>query len=141
MASHEELLAEMPKLEKMSNAARLKLAKKRRALQMKRFLEMTRCSGGTQSKKKSSTKVNFEKCSLLHDAVQRNNMEEVEQLLKDGVCCNINNADGLTPLHRVSYQPLLYIVLWKYQTSGQLLLQQDIVNRLYLLLLHEIIRI
>ena len=76
MADHEELIEEMPKLEKMSNAARLKLAKKRRQRQLKRYTETERGRPPPGRSKRSSTRINFEEAALLHDAVQQNNIEE-----------------------------------------------------------------
>ncbi|XP_011409906.2 PREDICTED: protein phosphatase 1 regulatory subunit 16A-like [Amphimedon queenslandica] len=100
MADHEELIEEMPKLEKMSNAARLKLAKKRRQKQLKRYTETERGRPHSGKSNKTKTRINFEEAALLHDAVQQNNIEEVANLLAKGVTCSHSNADGLTPLHR-----------------------------------------
>lgn len=101
MASHEELLAELPKLEKLSNAARLKLARKRRQKQLKKYQETVRVTG-TQSnpQKKGPTRVSFSSNSVLHDLVLRNDVIEVKKLLSTGINPNISNADGLSPLHR-----------------------------------------
>ena len=83
MASHEELLAELPKLEKLSNAARLKLAKKRRQKQLKKYQETARITGSQGSvRKKTSTKVCFSSDSLLHDLVLRNDVIEGERNIK-----------------------------------------------------------
>ena len=77
MASHEELLAELPKLEKLSNAARLKLARKRRQKQLKKYQETVRVTNGQSVlQKKVSTKVSFSSNSLLHDLVLRNDVIE-----------------------------------------------------------------
>lgn len=78
MACHEELIEEMPRLEKMSNAARLKLAKKRRQKQLKRYTETERNRPHASGKKRTECKINFEDEALLHDAVQQNNVEEGE---------------------------------------------------------------
>lgn len=75
MASHEELIAELQKLEKLSHAARLKHAKKRRQKQMKKYQEWVRLDRqtlGSTVKKKSPPKVNFENGSVLNDLVSRN---------------------------------------------------------------------
>ena len=70
-------MAEMPKLEKMSNAARLKVAKKRRVKQLKLYVDTERSvNGSIPSKKKTPVKINFEDSALLHEAVQRNNLED-----------------------------------------------------------------
>lgn len=42
----------------------------------------------------------------------------VESLLKQGVSPNPSNADGLTPLHRVSYSLLAYIDRSNYNDKG-----------------------
>lgn len=79
MASHEELVAELPKLEKMSNAARLKLARKRRQKQLKRNQDMTRRereTGQYVDRRKSPNKINFVSEALLHEAVCRNDLSE-----------------------------------------------------------------
>lgn len=84
MASHEELISELPKLDKLSNAARLKQAKKRRSKQLKKYQEYVRQQralsstsvGGSIMKKRSSTRVIFEKGSILNDMVSRNELLE-----------------------------------------------------------------
>lgn len=85
MASHEELMAEIPKLEKMSNAARLKLAKKRRQRQLKKYQDCVRtekaasaASFSSQSVrvKRSQPKVSFVDQLLLQEAVMRNDLTE-----------------------------------------------------------------
>ncbi|XP_065916033.1 protein phosphatase 1 regulatory inhibitor subunit 16B-like [Dysidea avara] len=110
MASHEELIAEMPKLEKLSNAQRLKHAKKRRQKQLKKWQETER--GLRQSVAQSvvindpsirrSTRqrlVNFDEDAMLRDAINRNDAEEVRYYLESEVDPNISNADGLSSLH------------------------------------------
>lgn len=76
MASHEELVAELPKLERLSNAARLKLAKKRRLKQLKRYQEFTRVTRQVSRSDRPSGRVNFAQNSLLQDAVSRNDTLE-----------------------------------------------------------------
>lgn len=76
MATHEELVAELPKLEKLSNAARLKLAKKRRVKQLKKFQEYTRVSRQMSRSERTATKINFAQNALLHDAVTRDDVTE-----------------------------------------------------------------
>lgn len=83
MASHEELVAEIPKLEKMSNAARLKLAKKRRQRQLKKYQELVRTqrtTSGLSSQsvrvKRSPPKISFVESFLLQEAVVRNDLGE-----------------------------------------------------------------
>ena len=77
MASHEELVAELPRLEKLSNAARLKHARKRRQKQLKKFQELLRQDRqtvGVSLRKRTPPKVNFEEGALLCDFVSRNDI-------------------------------------------------------------------
>lgn len=77
MASHDELVAELPKLEKLSNAARLKHARKRRQRQLKKFqeqLRLDRQTVGYSLKKRTPQKINFEEGALLCDFVSRNDI-------------------------------------------------------------------
>lgn len=74
MASHEELVAELQKLEKLSHAARLKHAKKRRLKQLKKYQEWVRFdrqTSATISKKRSANVIGFEDSSVLNDLVSR----------------------------------------------------------------------
>ena len=77
MASHEELIAEMDKLEKLSHTARLKLAKKRRMKQLKKFQEWVRVDRqtvGSITQKRGTPVISFENGSLLNDLVSRNDL-------------------------------------------------------------------
>lgn len=85
MASHEELLAEMPKLEKLSNAQRLKHAKKRRQRQLKRWQETERTLrqshlsiSSEASIRRASRKilVTFDEDARLRDAINRKDADE-----------------------------------------------------------------
>lgn len=80
MASHEELLAELPKLDKMSHAKRQKFAKRRREEQLKKykatFVSMIR-------KKKTPTKISFEINALLIDLISRNDPKAGELAVHD----------------------------------------------------------
>lgn len=83
MASHEELVAEIPKLERMSNAARLKLAKKRRQRQLKKYQDLVRFERSTSRQssqsvrvQRSPSKVSFVDTFLLQEAVMRNDLGE-----------------------------------------------------------------
>ena len=91
MTSHEELIGELPRLDRLSNAARLKHAKKRRVKQIKRYQEYVRqqralaatsstsVSGGNAKKKRATTRVAFEEGSILNDMVSRNELIEGER--------------------------------------------------------------
>ena len=77
MASHEELVAELQKLEKLSHAARLKHAKKRRLKQLKKYQEWVRYdrqTSGTVARKRTAVKINFENSAVLTDLVSRNDL-------------------------------------------------------------------
>ena len=77
MASHEELLTEMPKLEKLSNAARLKHAKKRRQKQLKKWqewLRVERATNGTSQRRKCEQQIGFQQEAVLNDLVARNDI-------------------------------------------------------------------
>lgn len=77
MASHEELVAELVKLEKLSHAARLKHAKKRRQKQLKKYQECLRFDRQTSqrtSKKRTPSKIDFENSAVLNDLVSRNDL-------------------------------------------------------------------
>ena len=77
--SHDELVDELPKLEKLSNAARLKHAKKRRQKQLKRWQDWLRQErgsrvGSTILRKQSPPKIDFEKPAQLAEMVSRNDI-------------------------------------------------------------------
>ncbi len=80
--SHEELARELPSLEKLSNAARQKLAKKRRTKQLKKFNDLLRlqrqtsagAGAGSMLKRNSPTKIIIESGAVLNDMVARNDI-------------------------------------------------------------------
>jgi protein phosphatase 1 regulatory subunit 16A len=87
MADHSELVSEMPVLEKLSTQERLKLARKRRSQQLKKWSQREK---EFNSKRKKSTevikingqkeyKVHFVPSVMLLEAAARNDVEE-------GVC-------------------------------------------------------
>lgn len=89
MASHEELVAEMQKLEKLSHAARLKHAKKRRLKQLKKFQDWVRVDKqtvGSISKKRVAPVINFENGSLLNDLVSRNDLIGGKECILGDIC-------------------------------------------------------
>ncbi len=110
MTSHDELVAEMASLERMSVQDRLKLARKRRAAQLKRwtasdkeFIKKSRKSGigrlGQENIKKGR-RIHFAHNIQLLEAAARGDIDEVRSLLESGVNPNIGNEDGLTALHQ-----------------------------------------
>lgn len=85
MATHQELVSELPKLDKLSNAARLKHAKKRRLKQLKRYQEYVRqqralasipSTAGNIMKRRNAPRLTFEDGSILSDMVSRNELLE-----------------------------------------------------------------
>ncbi len=77
MASHEELVAELEKLEKLSHAARLKHAKKRRQKQLKKYQDLVRTDRqtlGSVTKKRTPPVISFENSAVLNDLVARNDI-------------------------------------------------------------------
>ncbi|XP_015785680.1 protein phosphatase 1 regulatory subunit 16A [Tetranychus urticae] len=110
MCEHAELVAEMPVLEKMSTQERLKLARKRRMQQLKKwnlrekdfnYKKKTNDTYGRRNKgKKTDYKVHFVPSVMLLEAAARNDVEEVRRLLMLGVSPDSTNEDGLTALHQ-----------------------------------------
>lgn len=78
MASHEELISELPKLDKLSNAARLKAAKTRRRKQLKKYQDWVRqeraSNGASFMKKRGPCRVVLEDGAMLSDMVSRNDI-------------------------------------------------------------------
>ncbi|XP_064641758.1 protein phosphatase 1 regulatory subunit 16A-like isoform X2 [Lineus longissimus] len=113
---HNELMAELPLMEKMSTQERLKLAKKRRSQQLKRWGQYEKAlEKETVKKRKSSQSNNFVKKPkktgnkghiqfianiMLLEAASRNDIEEVQHLLNANVSPDVTNEDGLTALHQ-----------------------------------------
>jgi protein phosphatase 1 regulatory subunit 16A len=73
MASHEELLSELPRLEKLSHAQRLKRAKKRREEQLKKY--RATLVDMVKRKKKTPAKISFEINAVLLDLISRNDVK------------------------------------------------------------------
>ena len=91
MADHEELVAEMASVEKMSIADRLKLAKKRRAVQLKasdqfekqlskdkdsKAKKSSNAKTGKAHRKTTGTRLRFADNILLLDAAAKNDLVE-----------------------------------------------------------------
>ncbi|XP_037612522.1 protein phosphatase 1 regulatory subunit 16A [Sebastes umbrosus] len=114
-AEHGELLAEMATVGRLSATERLKHAQKRRAQQLKGWAQMekdiARGSRAKADKKKArTTKVTFPKSITLLDAAARNDLEEVRELLNNGVSPDLVNEDGLTALHQCCIDDFVEIV-------------------------------
>uniref|UniRef100_UPI00358FBDA8 protein phosphatase 1 regulatory inhibitor subunit 16B-like n=1 Tax=Myxine glutinosa TaxID=7769 RepID=UPI00358FBDA8 len=112
---HEELVAEMPKVESLPVSERLKLARRRRAQQLKRWAHHEKEQHGQRKKRatkhkrpaassaepdSSACRVHFLPRVALLEASARNDVTEVRELLKSGVDSNLCNEDGLTALHQ-----------------------------------------
>uniref|UniRef100_A0A4W6F8Y8 Protein phosphatase 1 regulatory subunit 16A n=1 Tax=Lates calcarifer TaxID=8187 RepID=A0A4W6F8Y8_LATCA len=114
-ADHGELLAEMATVGRLSATERLKHAQKRRAQQLKAWVQMekdaARGSRAKADKKKArTTKVTFPNSITLLDAAARNDLEEVRELLNSGVSPDLVNEDGLTALHQCCIDDFVEIV-------------------------------
>lgn len=90
MASHEELIAELVKLEKLSHAARLKHAKKRRLKQLKKYQEWVRYdrqTSATVARKRTPAAIDFENAAVLNDLVSRDDRIGGKQTGMPHYCC------------------------------------------------------
>lgn len=83
MADHSELVSEMPVLEKLSTQERLKLARKRRTQQLKKWSQREKEYNNKRRKsepksnvKKNEYKVHFVPSVMLLEAAARNDVEE-----------------------------------------------------------------
>ncbi|KAK3910574.1 Protein phosphatase 1 regulatory subunit 16A [Frankliniella fusca] len=102
---HADLVAEMAHVEHLSTQERLHLARKRRIQQLKVWA--AREKDWLRHQKKGRSNVNkkqkhifFNDSVMLLEAAARNDIEEVERLLKKGVNPDSTNEDGLTALHQ-----------------------------------------
>ncbi|XP_007893245.2 protein phosphatase 1 regulatory subunit 16A [Callorhinchus milii] len=106
MAEHTELLAELPLVGRMTTHERLKHAQKRRGQQLKKWAQFEKDARGKKAKasqRKSSRqqrRIQFPENIQLLEAASRNDVEEVQQLLKNGIAPDLYNEDGLTALHQ-----------------------------------------
>uniref|UniRef100_A0A3Q3NKZ6 Protein phosphatase 1, regulatory subunit 16A n=1 Tax=Mastacembelus armatus TaxID=205130 RepID=A0A3Q3NKZ6_9TELE len=115
-ADHNELLAEMSTVGRLSATDRLKHAQKRRAQQLKAWTQMEKNAAEdvrtkANKKKARTTKVTFPNTVILLDAAARNDVEEVGALLNSGVSPDVVNEDGLTALHQSCIDDFEDIVL------------------------------
>nr|XP_053633946.1 protein phosphatase 1 regulatory subunit 16A-like [Cherax quadricarinatus] len=108
---HSELIAEMAYIEKLSTQERLKLARRRRMQQMKKWSQKEREIAGSKREKTAQNEaqkrrrekrksVMFISNVMLLEAAARNDIEEVQALLEAGVNPDSTNEDGLTALHQ-----------------------------------------
>jgi hypothetical protein len=103
--------------ERLSTQERLRLAKKRRAEQLRRWAQREREFGRDFNRPTSGStpptagrrvtnghqrrNITFEPSIMLLEAAARNDLEEVRRLLEAGVSPDSTNEDGLTALHQV----------------------------------------
>jgi len=95
--------------ERLSTQERLRLAKKRRAEQLRRWAQREREFGRdfnrttppNSAKRGQKRRITFEPSIMLLEAAARNDLEEVKRLLETGVSPDSTNEDGLTALHQV----------------------------------------
>ncbi|XP_077592589.1 protein phosphatase 1 regulatory subunit 16A [Stigmatopora nigra] len=113
-ADHSELLAEMATIGRLNATERLKHAQRRRAQQLKVWShvekESARSSKAKADKKKRTRKVNFSSAITLLDATSRNDLDEVRELLNNGVSPDLVNEDGLTALHQCCIDDFVGVV-------------------------------
>ncbi|KAK3884087.1 hypothetical protein Pcinc_011623 [Petrolisthes cinctipes] len=101
----------MAYIEKLSTQERLKLARRRRMQQMKKWSQKEREMAGSKREKtalneaqkrrrENPKNVLFISNVMLLEAAARNDIEEVQALLENGVDPDSTNEDGLTALHQ-----------------------------------------
>jgi len=109
---HAQLITEMPQVERLTTAERLRLARKRRGQQLKRWAQREReynlkrktsqinGDGGPSHNGHSDRNIHFVPAIMLLEAAARNDVDEVRRLLELGVSPDSTNEDGLTALHQ-----------------------------------------
>ncbi|XP_023801784.1 protein phosphatase 1 regulatory subunit 16A-like isoform X2 [Cyanistes caeruleus] len=109
MAEHQELLAEMPAVSRLSTPERLRHAQKRRAQQLRKWAQAEKetpaAGAGSERRRrrrrKSGKRVTFPASVRLLEAAARRDAEEVRQFLESGISPDLCNEDGLTALHQL----------------------------------------
>lgn len=109
MSEVDENFFDTASAEKLTTAERLKLAKKKRAQQLKKYVQHEKQlekEFGKKARKSAPAPravgrgVRFGENIVLLEAASRNDIEEVRSLLLSGVDPNVGNEDGLTALHQ-----------------------------------------
>uniref|UniRef100_A0A8U8CED1 Uncharacterized protein n=1 Tax=Geospiza parvula TaxID=87175 RepID=A0A8U8CED1_GEOPR len=114
MAEHQELLAEMPAVSRLSTPERLRHAQRRRAQQLKQWAQAQKevpaipkaaaggggGGGGERKRRRRKKRVTFPASVRLLEAAARHDAEEVRQFLESGISPDLCNEDGLTALHQ-----------------------------------------
>ena len=96
----------MGQIERLTTSERLRLARKRRGLQLKRWAQrereynLKRKQNCLEEQEENTSRVNFVPAIMLLEAAARNDIEEVRRLLSLGVSPDSTNEDGLTALHQ-----------------------------------------
>jgi len=99
MVEHDELIQDLHEdLKTLSTPQRLAKARNRRIDQIKRWTEFI--NSELSAVKEKTTKVKFSDNIVLLEAAARNDITEVERLLKENVDPNQGDEDGLTALHQ-----------------------------------------
>jgi len=105
---HDQLISEMSQIERLTTAERLRLARKRRGLQLKRWAQREReynlkrkgVDGASDQEQDESGRVHFVPAIMLLEAAARNDIEEVRRLLSLKVSPDSTNEGWLTALHQ-----------------------------------------
>jgi len=107
---HSELVLELPRIEKLTAAERLKIARERRSNQLRVYEQHERQFSSKINKslinqrmkhmRSKNRNVRFIHSVMLLEAAARNDIEEVRRLLMQGVSPDSTNEDGLTALHQ-----------------------------------------
>lgn len=113
---HAQLIEEMPRIEQMATQERLILARKRRAIQLKQWIQKEKEYSKKNNKAGKSNKrgIVFDDSVVLLEAAARNDIDEVRRLLMKGVSPDSCNEDGLTALHQCCIddnEPMLSLLL------------------------------
>ncbi|PAV59821.1 hypothetical protein WR25_08032 [Diploscapter pachys] len=94
---HQDLVSELPEIERMTPQDRIALAKERRRIQLRMNDERDRSLPPPRPRR---PRLRFCPEVALLDATGRADAAEVERLLNEGANPNSHNEDGLTPLHQ-----------------------------------------
>ncbi|KAM9024769.1 LOW QUALITY PROTEIN: protein phosphatase 1 regulatory subunit 16A [Ara ararauna] len=103
MAEHQELMAEMAAVARLSVPDRLRHARERRAQQLRSWAQAEREAPGSgfgAGRKSHGKRVTFPESVRLLEAAARRDAEEVRQFLACGISPDLCNEDGLTALHQ-----------------------------------------
>lgn len=94
---HDQLIAELSEIEKMTPSERINLARQRRRQQLQISEEREKSLAPPPPRRQ---RLKFSPEVSLLEATSRGDAVEVERFLLDGATPNSHNEDGLTPLHQ-----------------------------------------